>query len=103
MLKNKEEHLDFILQKIICKETDLDVLSNNQDYFVSLYETGVNYLNSGNYWQSLNYFITLLSFNPRNAYIWNKIAVIFLKLEKFESAMEISRIAYWLINCELNE
>lgn len=103
LLKIKEEHLDVTFQNIIGNETNLEKLSTNKEYFISLFESGNNYLNSGNYWQSFGYFMTLLSIDPRNAFIWNKLAIIFIKLEKYDTAIEMSRIAYKLINCESTE
>lgn len=98
-----EERLDNTLQNIIGIETNFEKLSTNKEYFTSLFESGINCLNSGNFWQSFNYFMTLLTIDHRNAFIWNKLAIIFIKLGKFEAAMEMSRIVYKLINCESTE
>ncbi|NHJ03306.1 MAG: hypothetical protein EAX90_00625 [Candidatus Heimdallarchaeota archaeon] len=104
MLKIKEEeYLDDSLQDITRNESNLEKLSTNKEYFISLFESGNNYLNSGNYWKSFSNFMTLLYIDPQNAFIWNKLAIVFIKLEKFDTAMAISRIAYKLINCESTE
>ncbi len=57
----------------------------------------------GNYLRSLSCYLKLLSFEPENARIWNKLAVIFIKLEEHKAAIELSRIAHRLICKELND
>ncbi len=54
----------------------------------------------GNYNRALCCYFKLLEFEPRNARFWNKIAVIFIKLERFKTATEFSKIAYRMINGE---
>ena len=44
----------------------------------------------GNYLRSLSCYLKLLSYEPENARIWNKLAVIFIKLEEHKSAVELS-------------
>ena len=51
----------------------------------------------GNYLRALSCYLNLLSFEPENARIWNKLAVIFIKLEEHKAAVELSRIAHRLI------
>ena len=55
------------------------------------------YFSIGNFHRALNCYLRLLAFEPENAKIWNKIAVTFLKLGKYQAAMEMSRVAYHLI------
>ncbi|NHJ84237.1 MAG: tetratricopeptide repeat protein [Asgard group archaeon] len=57
----------------------------------------------GNYLRALSCYLKLLSFNPTNARIWNKLAVIFLKLGEKQAAIDMSRIAFRLINRQLEE
>ena len=57
----------------------------------------------GNYLRALSCYLKLLSFDPENARTWNKLAVIFLKLEEHKSAIELSRIAHRLICKEMND
>jgi Flp pilus assembly protein TadD len=53
--------------------------------------------------RAVNYYFKLLSYEPDNPRFWNKIAVSFLQLKKIEQAIEISKIAYRLIDREMNE
>lgn len=53
-----------------------------------------------NYLKALNYYLKILTYNPYNARIWNKIAVCFIQLGEFRTAEEMSRIAFKLINKE---
>ena len=48
-------------------------------------------------------YLKLLSFELENARTWNKLAVIFIKLEEHKSAIELSRIAHRLICKEMND
>ncbi len=57
----------------------------------------------GNYLRALSCYLKLLSFDPENARTWNKLAVIFIKLEEHKSAIELSRIAHRLICKEMND
>ncbi len=57
----------------------------------------------GNYLRALSCYLKLLSFDPENARVWNKLAVIFIKLEEHKSAIELSRIAHRLICKEMND
>ncbi|NHK31830.1 MAG: tetratricopeptide repeat protein [Asgard group archaeon] len=50
--------------------------------------------------RALNYYLKLLAYESKNARIWNKLAVIFLKMEMYEQAIEMSKIAYRIINIE---
>ena len=57
----------------------------------------------GNYLRAMSCYLKLLSFDPENARTWNKLAVIFIKLEEHKSAIELSRIAHRLICKEMND
>ncbi|MBK5114754.1 MAG: tetratricopeptide repeat protein [Candidatus Heimdallarchaeota archaeon] len=57
----------------------------------------------GNYLRALSCYLKLLSFDPENARTWNKLAVIFIKLEEHKSAVELSRIAHRLICKEMKD
>jgi Flp pilus assembly protein TadD len=57
----------------------------------------------GNYLRALSCYLKLLSSDPENARIWNKLAVIFIKLEEHKSAVELSRIAHRMISKEKND
>ena len=57
----------------------------------------------GNYLRALSCYIKLLSLEPENARVWNKLAVTFIKLNEFNTAVEMSRIAHTLINKEISE
>lgn len=61
------------------------------------------HLKEGNYLRALSCYLKLLSFDPENARTWNKLAVIFIKLEEHKSAIELSRIAHRLICKEMND
>jgi len=52
----------------------------------------------GNFLRSLNCYLKLLSFEPENARIWNKMAVVFIRLGETKAAVDMSRIAYRMIN-----
>ncbi|MHA1243558.1 MAG: tetratricopeptide repeat protein [Candidatus Heimdallarchaeota archaeon] len=52
----------------------------------------------GNFLRALNCYLKLLSFEPENARIWNKLAVVFIRLGETKAAVDMSRIAYRMIN-----
>ncbi len=80
-------------------EQNLILNNTNSELLIQLAQ---EHFDTGNYLRSLNYFFRALSFEPENARIWNKLAVIFIKLENFSVAMNLSRIAYRLICQEQN-
>lgn len=86
-------------KKIIKLEQSL--ILNNTDSGL-LKQLAQEHFDTGNYLRSLNCFLKALSFEPENARIWNKLAVVFIKLGNFSAAMDLSRIAYRLINQEQN-
>ena len=74
-------------QRLLLEQRNLQILK----------ELANQHFSNGNFYRALNYYMRLLSFEPHNARIWNKIAVVFLKLGKNQAAMEMSRVAYRLI------
>ncbi|NHJ47040.1 MAG: tetratricopeptide repeat protein [Asgard group archaeon] len=60
------------------------------------------YYQNKQFTRALNYYLKLLPYDPGNARFWNKVAVIFLRLKKYEEAIDISRIAHRLIDKEIN-
>ena len=54
----------------------------------------------GNYLRALNCYLRLLSFEPENARIWNKMAIVFIKLGETKAAVDMSRIAHKMINIQ---
>lgn len=100
--KTDELKLDFTTirnQKIIDLEQSLILDDANSDLHKQLAQ---EYFDTGNYLRALNGFFKVLSFEPGNAKTWNKLAVVFIKLGYFSSAMDFSKIAYRLINQEQN-
>lgn len=57
----------------------------------------------GNYLRALNLYLKILTYEPENARIWNKLAVTFIKLEEFDLATDMSRIAFRMINKKQEE
>ncbi|MHA1154762.1 MAG: tetratricopeptide repeat protein [Candidatus Heimdallarchaeota archaeon] len=86
-------------QKIIDLEQNLILDDTNSDLLKQL---GQEHFDTGNYLRALNCFFKALSFEPKDASIWNKLAVVFIKLGNFSTAIDLSRIAYRLINQEQN-
>ena len=74
-------------QMLLLEQKDLQILK----------ELANQHFSNGNFYRALNYYMRLLSFEPNNASIWNKIAVVFLKLGRNQAAMEMSRVAYHLV------
>lgn len=101
-LKTDKLKHDFTIirnQKIIELEQNLILDDTNSDLIKQL---GQEHFDTGNYLRALNCFFKALSFEPENPSIWNKLAVVFIKLGNFNSAKDFSRIAYRLINQEQN-
>ena len=101
-LKTDNLKLDFTTirnQKIIDLEQSLILDEANSDLIKELAQ---EHFDTGNYLRALNCFFKVLSFEPDNPRIWNKLAVVFIKLGNFNSAMDFSRIAYRLISQEQN-
>ena len=97
--ENKEIYNEFSYNpQIIELETKIQAVGDCRALIKKLAD---HHFNDGNYLRSLSCYLKLLSFDPQNARIWNKLAVVFIKLEDFKSAMELSRIAHRLINKEL--
>lgn len=63
-----------------------------------LYSLAEGYYRKEHFNRALNYYLRLLFYEPKNAHIWNKLAVTFLKLEMFDQAIVMSKIAYKFIN-----
>lgn len=61
------------------------------------------YFQEKNFLKALSCYLTLLTNNPHNARIWNKLAICFIKLGEYKTAEEMSRIAYKLINKEAHD
>ena len=85
---NLKNDIDFYENLLINEGMDFDTLWRLAD---------CHYL-EGNYMRSLNCYLKLLSFQPENARIWNKMAVIFIRLGETKAAIDMSRIAHRLIN-----
>jgi len=75
----------------------------NGDCSPSIKKLADAHFKEGNYLRALSCYLKLLSFDPENARIWNKLAVIFIKLEEHKSAIELSRIAHRLICKEMSD
>ncbi|MBN1330528.1 MAG: hypothetical protein JXA54_13725 [Candidatus Heimdallarchaeota archaeon] len=100
MLNAKIEDLDLPQDKqldngTIALENRITTFGENKNF---IKELAARHFEEGNHYRALSCYFKLLEFEPRNAKIWNKIAVIFIKLENFETAIEFSKIAYRLIN-----
>ena len=89
---SRNEKITKLEQALLLEECDPNILKNLAD----------QHFKTGNYLRALNCYLKLLSFEPENAFTWNKIAVVFIKIGKFSSAMDMSRIAFRLINKEQN-
>ncbi len=101
-VKTDNLKLDFTIirnQKIIELEQNLILDDTNSDLLLQLAQ---EHFDIGNYLRALNCFFKALSFEPENGRIWNKLAVVFIKLGNFSAAMNLSRIAYRLITQEQN-
>ncbi|NHJ39611.1 MAG: tetratricopeptide repeat protein [Asgard group archaeon] len=79
-------------RKIIIEGESKELLENLAD----------GYYKKERFKRALNYYLKLLAYEAENAHIWNKLAVTFLKLEMFDQAIEMSKIAYRLINKKPN-
>ena len=95
-VKNKEVSSRVDLQN------DIDFCENmlvqeGMNFDTLWYLAECHYL-EGNFMRALNCYLKLLSFEPENARIWNKMAVVFIRLGETKAAIDMSRIAYRLIN-----
>ncbi|MGC9778159.1 MAG: tetratricopeptide repeat protein [Candidatus Heimdallarchaeota archaeon] len=86
--------------QIVELETKIQSKSNCKSLIKELAD---NHYKEGNYHRALSCYLKLLSFEPQNARVWNKLAVVFLRLEDYKTAMELSRIAHRLINKEMGK
>ena len=86
----KNEEVTKLEQALLFGECNPNILKNLAE----------QHFESANYLRALSCYLKLLSFEPENARIWNKIAVVFIKIGNFSSAIDMSRIAYRLINKE---
>ena len=103
MLNIKEEKKEICSEynynpQIVELETKIQTVGDCKSLIKELAD---NHFSEGNYLRALSCYLKLLSFEPQDARTWNKLAVVFIKLEDFKSAMELSRIAHRLINKEL--
>ncbi|NHJ32211.1 MAG: tetratricopeptide repeat protein [Asgard group archaeon] len=89
-------------QTSLIEELEKSIIDNG-DSSTLVRKLAEAHFNEGNYLRSLSCYLKLLSFEPENARIWNKLAVIFIKLEEHKSAVELSRIAHRLISKETND
>jgi Flp pilus assembly protein TadD len=64
-------------------------------------ELADGHFQESNFLRALSCYIKLLSLEPNNPRVWNKLAITFIKLEEFNTAIEMSRIAHKLINIEM--
>ena len=76
-------------------EKQLQENSDNISLWLSLADS---YFKKEKYARALSCYMKILSYEPKNAFIWNKIAVVFLKMGENKSAIDISRIAFQMIN-----
>ena len=78
-------------------------IQSNSNCKALIKELADNHYKEGNYLRALSCYLKLLSFEPQNARVWNKLAVVFLRLEDYKSTIELSRIAHRLINKEMGK
>jgi tetratricopeptide (TPR) repeat protein len=89
---NKNPSINNLERKILLE-------GENKELLLKIAE---EYYSKEQFSRALIYYLKLLAYESTNARIWNKLAVIFLKMEMYDQAIEISKIAYRLINIESN-
>ncbi|MFW9922980.1 MAG: tetratricopeptide repeat protein [Candidatus Thorarchaeota archaeon] len=76
-------------------------LCSDGEVIQSLTQYANEYFQDKKYLKAVGCYLKLLSYNPQNARIWNKLAVCFIQLGEYKTAEEMSRIAFKLINEEM--
>jgi len=84
------------------KELEIKIIKDGESLEL-IRELADSHYREGNYLRALVCYTKLLSFEPGNARVWNKIAVIFIRLNEPTSAIALSRIAHRLITKEMTE
>ncbi|HUT80872.1 MAG TPA: hypothetical protein VMZ29_06695 [Candidatus Bathyarchaeia archaeon] len=100
MLNVKTEELEILQDNHLKSRAVLlekKIITNGENKNL-IKELAAKHYEEGNYLRALSCYIKLLEYEPRNAKNWNRIAVIFIRLEKYKTAIEFSKIAYRLIN-----